>query len=130
MKFAKILTLLAGLFLIGVAEAHYDAYYRDYDHAGFRGHGAGSRVNAAQREQRQRIARGLERGQLTPYEYDRLARQQRHIERVENRFKRDGRLDWRERQILKQKLAHSSDNIRYFKQNDRYYRDSRFRRYD
>jgi hypothetical protein len=129
MKIAKILALLSGLFLIGTAEAHYDAHYRDYhDGAYFRSHKAGGRVNAVQYEQRQRIERGFTRGQLTPYEYDRLAHQQRHIERVEHRFKRDGRLDWRERQILKEKLARSSDNIRYFKHNDRYYRNSRFYR--
>lgn len=127
MKIAKILALLSGLFLIGTAEAHYDGYYRDYyDGAGFRGYRGGGRINAEQQEQRQRIERGFTRGQLTPYEYDRLARQQRHIERVEHRFKRDGYLDWRERQILKEKLARSSENIRYFKHNDRYYGDGRF----
>jgi hypothetical protein len=121
MKIAKILTLLSGLFLIGAAEAHYDVHYRDYyDGAGFHGHRAGGGINAEQREQRQRIERGLARGQLTPHEYDRLARQQHHIERVEHRFKRDGHLDWRERQVLKDKLARSSDNIRYFNQNGRY----------
>jgi hypothetical protein len=129
MKIAKILALLSGLFLIGAAEAHYDAHYRDYhDGAGYRSHRAGGRINSVQREQSQRIERGLARGQLTPYEYDKLARQQRHIERVEHRFKRDGRLDWRERQILKEKLARSSENIRYFKHNDRYYGGGRFYR--
>jgi hypothetical protein len=123
MKIAKILALLSGLFLIGTAEAH---YRNGHDAAGFRSHRAGGRIDAVQREQRQRIESGIARGQLTPAEYDRLARQQRHIERVEHRFKRDGHLDWRERQILREKLARSSENIRYFKHNDRYYGDGRF----
>lgn len=130
MKTAKILALLlGGLFLIGTAEAHYDADYRDYqDGIGFRGVRADGRINAEQRDQRHRIERGLVRGQLTPHEYDRLARQQRHIERVEHRFKQDGHLNWRERQILQEKLARAAEDIRYFKHNDRYYGDSRFYR--
>ncbi|WP_374089034.1 hypothetical protein [Methylomicrobium lacus] len=128
MKIAKMLTLLAGLSLIGAAEAHYDPYYRDYhDHAGYRVHGAG-KVNKEQSQQRRRIQSGLARGQLTPYEYDQLARQQQHIEHVERRFKQDGRLDWRERQILKEELARSSDDIRYFKHNDHDDRDGYFYR--
>ncbi|MGJ0515337.1 MAG: hypothetical protein ACR65O_06235 [Methylomicrobium sp.] len=129
MKIAKFLALLSGLFLIGTAEAHYDGYNRDYyNGAGFRSYRGGGRINAVQYEQRQRIERGFARGQLTPHEYDRLARQQRHIERVEHRFKRDGWLDGRERRILKEKLARASDNIRYFKHNDRYYGGGRFYR--
>jgi hypothetical protein len=129
MKIAKILALLSGLFLIGTAEARYDAHYRDYhDGTDYRTHRAGGRINSVQREQRQRIERGLARGQLTPHEYGKLARQQRHIERVEHRFKRDGRLDWRERQILKEKLARSAEDIRYFKQNGHYYGDRHFYR--
>jgi hypothetical protein len=128
MKIVKILALLSGLFLIGTAEAHYDGYNRDYyNAAGFRSYRGGGRINAVQYGQRQRIERGFE-GQLTPYEYDRLARQQRHIERVEHRFKRDGRLDWRERQILKEKLARSAEDIRYFKHNGHYYGDRHFYR--
>jgi len=130
MKIAKIVVLLAGLSLMGAAEAHYDLNYRDYhDHPGYRVHGAG-KVNKAQSEQRRRIERGLERGQLTPYEYEQLARQQHHIERVERRFAQDGHLNWRERQILKEKLVHASEDIRYFKHNDRYYDDGRYYRYD
>jgi hypothetical protein len=129
MKIVKILALLSGLFLIGTAEAHYDGYNRDYyNGAGFRSYRGGGRINAVQYGQRQRIERGFAQGQLTPYEYDRLARQQRHIERVEHRFKRDGRLDWRERQILKEKLARSAEDIRYFKQNGHYYGDRHFYR--
>jgi hypothetical protein len=129
MKIAKIWALLSGLFLIGTAEARFDAYYRDYrDGAGFHSQRAGGGVNAVQHEQRQRIASGLARGQLSPSEYNRLARQQRHIERVEYHFKKDGRLDWRERQILKEKLAQSAENIRYLKQNDYNYGGRRFYR--
>ncbi|MBL1263041.1 hypothetical protein [Candidatus Methylomicrobium oryzae] len=129
MKIIKILALLGGLFLIGNAEAHYDSHYRDYrDGSGFHGHRGGARINTEQWRQRQRIEGGLTRGQLTPYEYAQLARQQRHIERVERRFKQDGRLDWRERQILKEKLTRASEDIRYFKHNDRYYGGNRFYR--
>jgi len=128
MKIAKILALLAGLSSIGAAEAHDEAYYRDYhDHTAYRVHGAG-KVNREQIQQRQRIQSGLSRGQLTPYEYDQLARQQHHIERIEHRFKQDGRLDWRERQILKEELARSSDDIRYFKHNRHDDRDGYFYR--
>jgi len=126
MKIAKILALLAGLSSIGTAEAH----YRDYhDHAGYRVHGAG-KVNRVQSEQRQRIESGLERGQLTPYEYEQLARQQRHIEWVERRFTQDGHLNRRERQILKQKLARASEDIRYYKHNANDHRDPRAYGYD
>lgn len=124
MKTVRILALLTGLLTLGAAEAH----YRDYpDGAGF-GARAGKGVNAEQRAQHQRIVRGLERGQLTPFEYDRLARQQRHIARVAHRFKRDGHLDWRERQILKDKLARASADIHFFKRNDRYFGGERFYR--
>lgn len=130
MKTAKIsAVLLAGLFLLGNAEAHYDTDYRDYqDGMSFRGVRAGGRINAEQREQRHRIERGLARGQLTPHEYERLARQQRRIERVEHRFRQDGHLNWRERQILQEKLARSAEDIRYFKHNDRYYGNGQFYR--
>jgi hypothetical protein len=129
MKKTKILALLCGLFLVGAAEAHYDAHYRDYHNGtGFHGHRGSGRINAEQWRQRQRIENGLERGHLSPREYAQLARQQRHIARVEQHFKRDGRLDWRERQILKEKLARASEDIRDFKQNGRYQRGGRFYR--
>jgi hypothetical protein len=125
MKTTKILALLCGLFLIGTAEAH----SRDYrDGAGFHGHRGSGKINAEQWQQRERIEKGLASGQLTPREYAQLARQQRHIEQVEHRFKRDGRLDWRERQVLKEKLARASEDIRDFKQNGHYHGGGRFYR--
>lgn len=125
MKKTKILGVLCGLFLIGTAEAHSQDYHGGADFYGQRGSG---RINADQWQQRQRIKSGLARGQLTPREYQQLARQQQHIERVEQRFKRDGRLDWRERQILKAKLTRASEDIRDFKQNGHFYGGNRFYR--
>jgi hypothetical protein len=123
MKKTKFLGVLCGLFLIATAEAHPRDYHGGADFYGQRGSGT---INANQWQQRQRIESGLARGQLTLREYQQLARQQRHIERVEQRFKQDGRLDRRERQILKGKLAQASEDIRDFKQNGRYHGGGRF----
>lgn len=122
MKIVKIVVLLAGLCMYGAADAH----YRDYDRggAGYRDRPVGLRVNAEQRRQRARIVRGIDRGQLTPNEYEQLARQQEHIAQAKRYFKRDGRLDRLERRILQDKMARASNDIRYYKHNQRYARDS------
>lgn len=120
MKIAKIVLLLAGLCVYGAADAH----YRDYGRAGHRDRPAAFRVNAEQRRQRARIVRGIDRGQLTPAEYEQLARQQQHIAQTKRYFKRDGRLDRLERRILQDKMARASNDIRYYKHNQGYSRDS------
>lgn len=122
MKIAKIVVLLAGLCMYGAADAHYQDSYRNG--AGHRDRPVSWRVNMEQRRQRARIIRGIDRGQLTPNEYEQLARQQEHIAQAKRYFKRDGHLDRLERRILQDKMAQASNDIRYFKHNQRYARDS------
>jgi hypothetical protein len=69
-------------------------------------------VNAREQRQRARIAAGVEDGSLTRPEAHRLRRQQRHVERMEQRMRSDGGgLGPRERIRLDRALDRSSAHV-------------------
>ncbi|MFN3488270.1 MAG: hypothetical protein ACK4YV_04015 [Emticicia sp.] len=71
-----------------------DNYGRGYD-----------KIDSYQREARRQIAFGIETGRITSRESKRLLREVEQIEFKENRYKRDGNLDPRERRDLMEDLA-------------------------
>lgn len=78
-----------------------------------------SGINERQQNQRQRIGQGLRSGELTARETARLAREQVHIQRMENRFRSSGDgLNDRERARLQRELNQSSRHI-YRQKHDR-----------
>lgn len=70
-----------------------------------RNHNFGDRIDDFQREARRRIGIGVERGLLTSREARGLMRDVERIERKEQIFWRDGRLDPRERRDLMEDLS-------------------------
>jgi hypothetical protein len=77
-------------------------------------------VNGREAFQRQRIGAGVQDGSLTRGEAHRLAGQQRHIERVEQRMRADdGSLGPRERLRLDNKLDRASAHVYRARHNDR-----------
>ncbi len=73
------------------------------------------------REQRQqeRIQQGIQSGQLTPKEANRLERQQAHIQATEARMKANGNLSPRERAKLTRMQDRASRDISRKKHNNR-----------
>ena len=63
------------------------------------------RIDSYQREARRQIAFGIESGRITSHESKKLLREVEKIEYKENRYKRDGVLDPRERKDLMEDLA-------------------------
>ena len=63
------------------------------------------RIDSYQREARRQIAWGIESGRITSRESKRLLREVEQIEYKENRYKRDGVLDPRERRDLMEDLT-------------------------
>ncbi len=57
-------------------------------------------IDARQRELRQRLHEGWRSGALTPFEAERLRREQHYIDRMERHFLDDGYLDHHERRRL------------------------------
>ena len=77
-------------------------------------------VNGREALQRHRIGAGVDDGSLTRGEAHRLAHQQRHIERMEQRFRADdGVLGPRERHRLDGALDRSSRHIHRARHNGR-----------
>jgi hypothetical protein len=77
-------------------------------------------VNGREAVQRHRIGAGVQDGSLTHGEAHRLTRRQRHIERMENRFRaNDGVLGPRERHRLDGALDRSSRHIYRARHNGR-----------
>ncbi|MGB3470486.1 MAG: hypothetical protein WBA51_06680 [Erythrobacter sp.] len=73
---------------------------------------AQDRVDRRQDRQEERIDRGIEQGQITTREAQRLNRQQNHINRFEDRSIADGQgLNARERVRLERKQDRASANI-------------------
>ncbi len=81
----------------------YDNGY--YDRNDNYGRGGFDKIDSYQREARRQIAWGIESGRITSRESKRLLREVEQIEYKENRYKRDGMLDPRERRDLMEDLA-------------------------
>jgi hypothetical protein len=116
MKNLKIIVLFAGLLSMTAAHAHSRDYYTrpnsDY-------YSYPDQVDQRQFNQQRRVDRGLYSGRLTPWELEKLSRQQHKIARLKHHFKSDGWLSWREKQILQNKLDKASRRIHRFTRNDR-----------
>ena len=76
------------------------------------------RVDRRQARQWDRIQNGIDSGELSRGEARRLMRGQRRIERMENRFERDGYISPRERRKLERALNRNSKRIKRAKHND------------
>jgi len=68
-------------------------------------------TDGRQRLQRERIREGRRHGELTRREARKLRREQRHIQRMENRAERDGKLTPREQRKLDRAQDRASRNI-------------------
>lgn len=77
------------------------------------------RVDRREARQHARIHQGVQSGELTPGEAQRLRAGQRHVDRVENRAKADGRVTPRERARLNHAQNHQSRAIHRMKHNAR-----------
>jgi biopolymer transport protein ExbB/TolQ len=76
-------------------------------------------INQRQRDQQQRIAQGIQSGQLTPREAQRLEREQYRFNREESRFRASGDgLSPRERARLEEQQDRMSRQI-YHQKHDR-----------
>lgn len=80
------------------------------------------RIDSRQERQKERIRNGSEDGSLTREEGRELRRDHRRIEKLEERFARDGRFDPRERNILDEAQDRASKRIYNARHND-YYRN-------
>lgn len=76
-----------------------------YDRNDNYGRGGYDKIDSYQREARRQIAFGIETGRITSRESKRLLREVEQIEYKENRYKRDGVLDPRERKDLIEDLT-------------------------
>jgi hypothetical protein len=76
------------------------------------------RVDRRQANQDRRVEQGINSGQLTPKEVERLERRDASIAKQEARFKSDGTVTRRERAVLNQRLNRNSRAIARNK-NDR-----------
>jgi hypothetical protein len=116
MKNTKMIVLIAGLLSMTSALAHTSSYYKQhkphYDTTQ-------DRVDVRQQKQQMRIEQGIDSGLLTRGELKKLEQQQNNIARLENRFKSDGRLTRKEKQILLKKLDLASQRIYNLKNNGR-----------
>ena len=68
-------------------------------------------INQRQRNQQQRIGKGVQNGQLTPHETVRLEREQQRIAHNEAVAKSDGNFTPHERTRIQRELNHSSRDI-------------------
>ena len=76
-------------------------------------------VDDRQATQRERIRDGVASGELTRKEARKLRKQQRRINRMEDRFGADGHYTWREKRRLDRALDKASKRIYRGKHNDR-----------
>jgi len=76
-------------------------------------------VDARQERQQQRIQQGVDSGQLTAKEFNRLEREQGRIARAEARMKSDGNLTGKERVRLHNMQDRASRHIYRAKHNKR-----------
>jgi hypothetical protein len=124
-KLAVALVAMAALGLSGAAQAQSGNGGDGFGKRDRRGEqrvaprGFDHRVDRRQAKQRARIRDGRQDGELTRKEAGRLKREQRHVNRLENRFGSDGRYSPRERRILEKKQDRASRHIKRAKNNDR-----------
>jgi hypothetical protein len=79
------------------------------------------RIDRREARQQNRILQGVGSGALTPRETYRLERRQANIRAQEARFKADGNLSRRERNVLNNRLDRSSRAIYRAKHNGRHF---------
>ena len=120
MKYLSYFFAIIAAGLLGMSTA---AQARGYGHGSSYGnyapqHRFERRVDRRQARQWERIADGINSGELSRGEAKRLMRSQRRIARMENRFERDGYLSPHERRKLERALDRTSKKIRRAKHND------------
>ena len=81
--------------------------------------GRHDRIEQRLDNQRYRIHRAIDAGELTRKEVKRLRKQQRHIIRLKHKFMRDGYLDRYEFVTLRDELNRASKRIQRLSHNDR-----------
>ncbi|MGR8979411.1 MAG: hypothetical protein ACU84H_04895 [Gammaproteobacteria bacterium] len=114
MNIFKIIAFAMGLASMAQVHAHYNPYP---PRAGHYNSGWSGRIDQRQLNLQKRIAQNSYLGHLSPQEIKELRRRQHDIDRLEQRFKRDGRLSRREKAVLNRKLHHASRPIHVLKQN-------------
>jgi hypothetical protein len=121
----KYLSYFFAIIAAGVMGMSTAAQARSYDHGSSYGNYAYApqqrferRVDRRQARQWERIADGIDSGELSRGEAKRLMRSQRRIARMENRFERDGYLSPHERRKLERALDRTSKKIKRAKHND------------
>jgi len=82
-------------------------------------HGFDNPIDERQARQYRRVHRGIETGQLTRKEANRLHRKMGKIASLERKFSADGYLSPREQAVLQKKLNRTSQKIHRFKHNRR-----------
>ncbi len=95
--------LLTGLVVLGSLPALAQPYYGN--------------IGLEQMDQERRIQQGVQSGQLTPGEYQRLEQEQQLIRATEAQMWADGHLSQGDRARLHRMLARSSQNIYDLKHN-------------
>ena len=118
------LSILLAIIVAGTLGMSTVAQARGYGHGDGYGkylpqHRFEKRVDRRQDRQWDRIQSGIDSGELTRREAKRLMRGQRRIERMENRFERDGYISPREQRKLERALNRNSKRIKRAKHNDR-----------
>ncbi len=128
----KKILFAAAILALGftTASAQYDPRYdnRDRQHGEYRG-GRMTDINYLQREARQQIAAGVQRGTLTSREASALMNEYERIEARERRFSHRGRVSPREARILREDLERLMANTRRLsdRRGDHWARDRRNR---
>jgi hypothetical protein len=101
MRKLMIVAMLVASAIAANAQRGYDRRDNNYG----RNDNRYDRIDSYQREARRQIAYGIESGRITSRESKRLLKEVEKIEYKENRYKRDGVLDPRERKDLMEDLA-------------------------
>jgi len=112
---AAVVAVTLGLTTLAQARgySHGGGYERNTPQHRFEKH-----VDRRQARQLDRISNGLDSGNLSRREARLLARDQRRIARMEDRFERDGYYSPREKRKLKRALNRTSQRIKHAKHND------------
>jgi hypothetical protein len=107
---------------------------RGYGHGGYQGADTYQprferRIDRRQDRQWSRIQNGIDSGELSRREARRLIKQQNRIDRLEDRFERDGYYSPREKRKMERVLDRASRKIKRAKHNDRGWRGYGWRRW-